>query len=694
LAERYEFPDLTRLINPQSVAILGASERPNSVGRDALANLAEHSDFDGPVWPVNPGRDTVLGLPAYPDMASLPGVPDVAILCLPANRVLEALGDCAAVGTRFAVVFTSGFAETGENGRAVEAGMKRIARETGMRIYGPNSPGLSNINKRIGLTFSPVFKQDKLGGGIGLATQGGGLGRSFIQASERNIGVGLWCSTGNEADLQLADFVHHMAGDPSVRVIAVLAEGFADGARFLAAARVAAEAGKPIIAMKVGKSEYGVAATQSHTAALAGSAAVTSALFRQHGIVEVDDMDELIDTAALFERAGIASRDGICVYCFSGGTGALAADMVGAAGLKLSEFTTETYVGLRALAPSYAAVDNPVDLTTQIFTKEDMNRDCLSLVASDPNTGVIMVPTPADYGATTDGAADDLIRLAGEIPALLLPVWMSGYRGKGYGALNRAGLHPFHSLGKAVKALKHLQWRGNWALPDITVDTVPALPAGDLDEAASKAALALAGVSVPTGQAVDSADAAVQAAEAIGYPVVLKALVPGLVHKTEAGAVEIAISDADGLRRSWDRMATGLAAQGLTLNRALVEQMVDFAGTEIMVGLHSDPVFGTVLSFGLGGVLVEALGDVTHRSVPIESAEAHRMINDIRGRSLLDAQRGRAGADLDALADLLVTVSRIGAAGGIAEMDLNPVLAGPSGAMALDAVILRDTNKT
>jgi len=685
-----DFPDLSRLLAPRSVAILGASERPRSVGCDTLRNLAEHSDFDGAIFPVNPGRDSVLGLRAYPDMAALPGPVDVAVLCLPAGAVIAALRDCAAAGTGFAVVFTSGFGETGAEGRAIEAEMAAIARESGMRIYGPNSPGLSNINRRLGLTFSPVFKDDRLGGGIGLVTQGGGLGRAFIQASERGIGTGLWCSTGNEADLTMADFVHHMVGDPDIRVIALLAEGFRDGPRFLRAARAAARAGKPVVAMKVGKSDYGVAATRSHTAALAGSAAVTSALFRQHGIVEVDDLDELIDTAALFERAGIAPRRGICVYSFSGGTAALAADMVGSAGLTLSELAPDTRAGLRALAPSYAAVDNPVDLTTQVFTEDTLNRDCLSLVAHDPATDVVLLPIPADYGPITDRSAEDMVALAADSPALLLPVWMSGHRAQGYARLNEAGLAPFRSLGKAVTALGRLIWRGGWQLSEAAAPALPELPPGDLDEAQAKAALAALGLTVPEGRVVASADAAQGAAREIGFPVVLKALVPGLLHKTEAGAVAIGLADADALASAWEAMAAALARQGHGLERALVERMEQGPGVEVMAGLHRDPVFGPVVSFGLGGVMVEALGDVTHRAAPFGRAEARAMIDEIRGRALLGPLRGRPGADLDALADLLVTVAALGARGDIAEMDLNPVRAGPAGAVVLDAVILRD----
>ncbi|MBC7139993.1 MAG: acetate--CoA ligase family protein, partial [Defluviimonas sp.] len=333
---------------------------------------------------------------------------------------------------------------------------------------------------------------------------------------------------------------------------------------------------------------------------------------------------------------------------------------------------------------------NPVDLTTQVFTEDTLNRDCLSIVARDPATDVVLLPIPADYGPITDRSAEDMVALAADSPALLLPVWMSGHRAQGYARLNEAGLAPFRSLGKAVTALGRLIWRGGWQFSEAAAPALPELPPGDLDEAKAKAALAALGLTVPEGRVVASADAARRAAREIGFPVVLKALVPGLLHKTEAGAVAIGLADADALADAWEAMAAALARQGHGLDRALVERMEQGPGVEVMAGLHRDPVFGPVVSFGMGGVMVEALGDVTHRAAPFGRAEARAMIEEIRGRALLGPLRGRPGADLDALADLLVTMAALGAHGDIAEMDLNPVRAGPAGAVVLDAVILRD----
>ena len=256
----YAFPDLSRLVKPASVVIVGASDRRDSIGGRAFYNLVEESDFDGMLWLVNPGRAEVAGRPCARSVTVLPEAPDLAVIAIPASGVLTALKDCAARGVAFAIVLSSGFGEMGDAGKAIEAEMRALAAATGMRIYGPNCPGLSNINDRLGFTFSPAFKLDLVKGPLGVATQGGGLGRTILQAMERGIGVGLWCSAGNEVDLEVSDFIHYMAGAPDIRVIVTLIEGIRDGSKFVGAVRRAADMGKPVVALKVGKSDYGVKA--------------------------------------------------------------------------------------------------------------------------------------------------------------------------------------------------------------------------------------------------------------------------------------------------------------------------------------------------------------------------------------------------------------------------------------------------
>uniref|UniRef100_UPI0018EF743B CoA-binding protein n=1 Tax=Calothrix sp. FACHB-1219 TaxID=2692778 RepID=UPI0018EF743B len=364
--------DLSRLIRPRSIALVGASDRQNSIGERTLTNLLDHSEFDGDIYLVNTTKDEIRGRRCWPSVASLPATPDLAVIVVPASGVLTVAEECAARGVPFAIVLTSGFGEAGEEGERAQARLKEIADAGGMRLYGPNCPGLTNVNHRLGLTFSPSFPHDLVKGPIGLATQGGGLGRNVMQAMDRGIGIGLWASTGNEVDLQVADFIHYMADAPDIKVIVTLLEGIKDGPRFVAALERAAANGKPVIALKVGKSEYGQRAAQSHTASLTGSAEVNSAVFRQFGVIEVDDIDELVDTAWLFARAQPGAAEGLAIYTSSGGTAALTADAVGLCGLTLATFAPHTRETLRELLPDYAAIDNPVDTTAAVLSDSDI----------------------------------------------------------------------------------------------------------------------------------------------------------------------------------------------------------------------------------------------------------------------------------------------------------------------------------
>lgn len=336
------FSDLHLLFNPRSIALVGASSRSDSVGGRTLENLLDFSKLKGPLYLVNPNQAQIRGLACYASLHDLPEAPDVAIITVPAKSVLSALQACADKGARFAIVLTSGFGEMGEAGKRVEAQMRALADQSGMRIYGPNCPGLNNINAQIGMSFSPAFRLDLTAGPIGLATQGGGLGRTVMQSMERGIGVAAWASSGNQADLEVSDFIHYMADAPDVKVIVTVIEGFKSGEKFVAAVQHAAAQGKPVVALKVGKSAYGIRAAQSHTASITGTAQINSAVLKQLGVIEVDDMDELVDTAWLLARQLPTSKDKLVIYGPSGGAVTLAADKVGSAGLTLSEFAPST----------------------------------------------------------------------------------------------------------------------------------------------------------------------------------------------------------------------------------------------------------------------------------------------------------------------------------------------------------------
>jgi acyl-CoA synthetase (NDP forming) len=730
------FADISHLVRPNRVAVVGASDRPGSLGYSTYNNVRNNSLIPGGAVPVNPRYQTVLGDRCYQRVGDVPGDPvDVAIILLSADLVLEAVKDCATAGVRHLVVLSSGFSETGAAGREQQEEMVRLARASGMRVYGPNSPGLANIADRVLLSMSPVAGSDVTSGPVGLVTQGGGIGRALMQWMDRGLGIGLWCSPGNEADLDIADFVQHMVEDDRIRVIGAVVEGFSEGRKFLDAARRAREAGKPIVILKIGRSEYGQRTAASHTASIAGNDAVASAVFTQYGVVRVDDVDELGETLSLFSTAlSVTDRDvtRTCVYSFSGGTASLAADLVGSAGLKLAVFEPATLAALTARAPAFGFVDNPVDLTTKVFTDSDLNRSVFKLICDDPNVGSVLFAVPADYGDDTVAVCADAVEIARSTGTLLIPVWMSPRRGGGYQVLQAAGLTPIDGVYRAVQALRRFaQWRDTapgapGAVPDATAPGVTAPDADAPGAAASDAAaagvpgphaeeqhpgvstsdralsyhqaktlLSAAGVRVPLESFATSAEAAAEAADLIGTAVVMKLSAPGLIHKTEVGGVRVGVRGAAAAAAAFEEMTSQgrLARFGLVADGVFVQEMLT-EGLDLLVSAHGDEVFGPVLTIGAGGVDAEIDRDVAHLAIPFDDRELVQALRALRLWPHLAGFRGRPACDLDVLAraargiaDAYLSES------SVAEIEVNPlrVVVTEEGTTcsALDIVALR-----
>ncbi|MEU9454176.1 acetate--CoA ligase family protein [Streptomyces sp. NPDC048277] len=710
----HSFPDLERLVRPRSVALVGASATPGSMGHRTLANLRITRTLDEDrIHLVNPSRDTIDGLPCHPDLASLPETPDVAVIVVPGPAVLPALEQCAARKVPFAVILSSGFGETGDDGAAVQRRISELAADSGTRIYGPNCPGLVNLADRVGMSFSPAFATDRITGPLGIATQGGGLGRNLIQAGERGVGTALWASVGNAADLDVPDFIHHMAGDERISVVLTVLEGIRDGGRLLAAAESAAEAGKPVVALKVGRSELGARAVRSHTAALAGSAAVTSTAFRRAGIVEAGDLDEMIDVAWLLSRAPApAHTPRLAVFGGSGGALAFAADLAGAAGLELAEFTEETTARLREVLPHFAAVGNPVDTTATVITDPDLTDQALRAVAADPGVDLVLLPIPLDYGELSTLSCHAMVEAQQHSATPLLPVWMSDRRGPGHQVLAEGGLAPVHSLDKAMLAITRWAGYGAWLAARIgepapaplalgTAGSVVTSPLPDVTtEPAAKAWLAAHGIPVPDGVVARDAEDTRAAAARLGGPLVLKGVSTGLPHKTEAGAVAVGLTTPEEAVAARERILRSVAdrAPDAVLDGVLVERMAPDDGVEMLVGVHRDPVFGHLLTVGLGGIHVEVLKDVERELLPLDAPRAHAMLRRLRAWPLLDGVRGRPRCDVDALVELLLAVSRLVSdhADGLDSLDLNPVRvrpvgAGGPGALVLDALVVPAT---
>lgn len=699
---------LTRIFNPRSIALIGASDNPSSIGGRTLANLVEHSDYTGQVYLINARRERIGERPCYRSVNDLPEVPEAVIVAVPAEAAVPALEDCGRLGVRYALVFTSGFGEGGGEGIEYAERLRKVVEQTGMRIYGPNCPGLCNVNQRIGFTFSPSFRHDLRAGPIGLVTQGGGLGRNIMQAMDRGVGIGLWASTGNELDLQVADFVEAMADTPGIEVIAMLLEGINDGPRFVRAVQHAIARGKPIVAFKVGRSEYGSKAAQSHTASITGSAEVNSAVFRQLGIIEVDDIDELADTAWLLARAkpqprpADAPEPGLAVYCSSGGTTAMTADAIGLAQLTLVPFAKETTAKLSGLLPSYASIVNPIDTTTAVMADDSLIEKTLLAVCNDPGVSLVVLPMALDYGEVTTVVARRIVAAQSQSPVPIVPIWMSERTGEGYRILRDASIAPIRSVSKAAKALRRWVDYGRWLAEHnsafrpalLDAPTAADTPTRALTELEGKTQLREAGIKVPLAQAARTREEAIAIARENQGPVVAKVLSADIQHKSDVGGVRLNLVGDDAVGAAWDAIHAdvGRALPQARIDGILIEPMAPQGGFELLVGISRDPVLGPMMTVGLGGIYVEIFQDVARRMLPLDAREAEAMLRELRCHPLLAGARGQAPRDIPALIALLTQVSDFVTARGAAieEMDLNPVWVGNAGegAYPLDAVII------
>lgn len=700
-SEGIVFQDLSRLVLPRSIVVVGASDKPDSIGARTIENLTTYSTWKGQLSLVNPARQTVGGLPCLPSVLDLESAPDVAILAVRADNVIQSLRECGERGIGFAIVFTSGFGEMGEAGHAIEGQMREIVASTGLRIYGPNCPGLNNINAGLGMSFSPAYRLDRLKGPIGVATQGGGVGRSFMQsAMARGVGTGLWFSGGNEADLQVSDYIHYMADADDIRVIYTVLEGVRDGPRFMAAALHAARRGKPIVAIKVGKSDYGAKAAASHTAAIAGSAEINSAVFRELGVVEVDDIGEAVDVATLLARGQPTGKEKITVYCFSGGSGALTSDRIGIEGLEMAELAPQTLEKLKQVLPPYAPLGNPVDVTGEVLANADIAHATIDATVKDPNTQVVLVPIPVEYGKTTKLLAECMVKAQQGEKTPIVPIWMSDLEGEGHRLMVEGGLAPIRSVRNAVLAVQRFVGYGRWhaTRDDAWKPLGRAQEAtGErktLTEAEAKQRLQAAGVNAPVGAVVQSAAEAASAFERLGSPnVAMKVVSAHITHKTDVGGVQLGIESAAQASAAFGAIHRRVSVHHdpSVIEGVLIEPMLDKPFIEAVVGIHRDPVFGHVCTFGLGGMSIELFKDVSRRLLPLTLTSARAMVMETRCYELLAGHRGQTAFDIDALVQTLVRLSDfvVQHAERIEELEINPLAVRPQGqgVAALDAVL-------
>ncbi|HEX3864457.1 MAG TPA: acetate--CoA ligase family protein [Stellaceae bacterium] len=689
---------LSALLAPNSVAIFGASNDPTRISGRSLRYYRE-AGYKGGLYPINPTRDTVQGLPAFPDLKSVPGPVECAVIAVPANLAIESMEACVAKGVRGVVMFTAGFAEIGPEGRAMQERITQIAHDNNIRLCGPNCLGLFNMHTGHTPTFSSFLEEGPTRAGpLGMITQSGAFGTHLLAlTARRGIQVGVWMSTGNEADVAVADGISFLADDPDTKAIACYVEAIKDGALFAEAVARARANGKPVIAMKVGGSTIGAAAAASHTASLAGSDAVYDAALRQLGVERAKTPEDLVEIAYACTRGRLPRSRRLAVMTMSGGAGVLMADAAEEEGLDLAPLSEDSQKQVIEWVP-FAAARNPVDVTAQALNDPSILDKSFELLFGKEKFPAMVgffttwasSPQMAEplFKAVSGAAATYPDRFFA-LSAIASPEMQRRYEDAGIGVFE----DPWRAVQAIAAATRCAERLDTPPLPLPPVPQNPApLPAGPLGEHDAKRILAAAGVPILDERVATSAAEAEAAAKAIGERLVLKIVSPEITHKTEVGGVMLDVPAAEA-GAAYTQIVERVKARApqAHIEGVLLSPMIK-GGVEMILGVQDDPVFGPVVLLGLGGIFVEILKDVTFRIAPFGVEEAHRMIRELRGVAMLEGARGQPPCDLDALAEALSRLSIFAAAqrGRFTSIDVNPLLVRPKGqgAAALDALIL------
>lgn len=695
--------NLDAVFKPRSIAVIGASANAIKIGGRPI-HLLKSLGFEGAIYPINPKGGEVQGLPAYRSVAELPATPDLAIVAIGAELVPDAVEQCAAAGVKAAVILSSGFAELGENGTALQRRLTEIARDSGIRLLGPNCLGAVDVQRKTIASFSVVLDGGlPAAGSLGIISQSGNLGSYLLLlARERSVGVSGMLTTGNESDIDVADGIAWMTQDPRTQVILCCLETCRSSARFTQALQMARAAGKPVVVLKIGTSEIGRAAAASHTGALAGSDAVFDAVLRRHGAVRVASVEELLSVghaASILGTARLPAGRRVALVAASGGFGVMLADAASAAGLTVPTLAAKTQSAIRTLLPN-AATGNPVDTTAQISSNPEFARDVFAAIAADESCDSVIILLSA---------------------SLFVPRLRSVYV-EAFAALRHAAPHKpimlcIHGPFDAMTELNKLGFptidgidaicRVTGALCDLSallrMDPAPAAAPAPLaplapdtqfsDEASAKKVLGEAGLPFLPERITGNVDEAAAAAAALGFPVVIKILSADIPHKTEVGGVVVGLKSADEVRAAAAAMLLRVAAArpSAHIDGILVAPMAEGI-CELIVGATTDPLFGPVVMVGLGGIFAEIFEDVRLEPAPVSKDTALEMLRSLRSYPLLDGARGRPRADIDAVADAVAALSRFAAANAqvVSQIDINPLLvrAEGQGAVALDALIV------
>jgi len=705
----YHHDDLRRLINPKVVAIVGASETRGSFGERTLSNMA---DFTGKVFAINPKYRNLLGRPCVPSLADLPESPDCVVLCVARQMVEGMIEAAAAVKAGGVIVYASGFAETAKPDR-IEAQQRliEIAQRTGVRVVGPNCVGLANTGSSAGLNFMPDYAgMGHRRGPIGIVSQSGALGYTVLQGMERGIGFSHYLAAGNSCDVDVCDFISYLAEDDDTRSIICLLEGVKDGDRFLSAARKARNAGKALIVYKTGNSETSSKAAMSHTGTMVGSVVAYRTALEETGAIAVDDLEAVLETASFFAKTGAPTGGrGVGILSTSGGAAVICADKAEAHDVPLPALEAKTAKALHEVVPDFGSVANPSDLTAEVLKTSETFGFCLDAFMNDAGFSALVMPMIFAHTSSSGARAPTIVEAAGRTDRPLAVVWMNEwYQGPGSELLDAdPRVCMFRSADRCFATLRTwFDWHERRTRQQAQAARRSPPSAGQaarailsevkgrgaaLSETDSKRLLACYGIAVPQEIVARDPEQAASAASKIGGPVAIKIVSPDILHKTEAGGVRLGLSTPEKVREAAKTILASAAryASQARIDGISVQQMAP-AGVEIVLGVKNDRQFGPLVAVGLGGVMVELLGDTAVRLAPVDDATARAMLGSLKSRTLLTGFRGRPGVDIEGLVDTICRLSELAhdLKDVVDQIDVNPVIASQSGVVAADALIV------
>jgi acyl-CoA synthetase (NDP forming) len=693
---------LDDLLAPRSIAIVGASDDKRRIGGRPVAHMIEQK-FDGPVYPVNPKRDTIQGLKAYPSIDDLPGDVDFVLIAVPAKAVPDVVRQAGRKNAKTALIFSSGFAEMGESGAAIQADLDAAAAETGVRIVGPNCLGLFNSSHNFYPTFtSTIDRATPNPGGVSIISQSGAYGSHIYLVSHfRGLGIRYWVTTGNESDVNVSDVIKLYAERDDVHTIMAYAESIKDGPSLIEALELARDNRKPVIFMKVGRSSVGAQAASSHTASMAGEDPVYDAILKQYGAHRARSTEEMLDIAYACKPRIYPTGRKLGLVTISGGAGVLMADAAEDYDLDVAPMPADAQAELKEIVP-FASPLNPVDVTAQFFndltlvpkfTNTMLDRGgydgLIGFWTSVAGSPVLANPLIDALVETMKGREDTLF-----IHSIVAPEDVQQ-------KYEDAGFPIFEDPTRAIAAMSALMRFGvafnDRGAPRPDVPDVAPLPDGDLTELAAKTVMAEFGLPMLVDRLATTVEEAVTAAGEAGGPVAMKIASPDIQHKTDVGGVRLNVSGADAVRAAFDEMIT--SAKGhvpdARIEGVLVSEMAA-PGVDCILGAKVDPVFGPMVLFGIGGVFTEVFNDVVLRHAPVDPATARGMIDSLKGAALLKGARGAEPCDLDALAKAISDFSVFAAAhaNAIASAEINPLRAYPDRCVGLDALIVKTDQAT